>query len=308
MTFPLQNQLMGYSRALFSTWVYHKTLNILFDAGEGVSTNLLNRVFGIRRIFLSHGHADHIAGLTNLINIRNLGAGDQTADLKIYYPQDNKLVEFIKEYLDKTQKNLTFNLEWIPLKANQTIELTDQKSRIFVKTFKTNHSPRQLSLGYNVVEIRRKLKPELANLSQKEINKIVWTQGKDAVADDYERTIFSYCGDSTPIDPAEVFESKYLCHEATYLKSEDDERGFKQHSILADVFRNAKKARVSTLLLMHISLRYTLEEFYQGIAKAARDEEIDFVILLLYNDRLINATEVLTDRQSRREGGNVRNG
>jgi ribonuclease Z len=303
MTFPLQNQLMGYSRALFSTWVYHKTLNILFDAGEGVSTGLLNRVFGIRRIFLSHGHADHIAGLTNLINIRNLGAGDQTADLKIYYPKDNKLVEFIKEYLDKTQKNLTFKLDWIPLEPGQVLELDDQRSRIFIKTFKTNHSPRQLSLGYNVVEIRRRLKPELASLTQKEINKIVWTQGKEAVADDYERITFSYCGDSTPIDPAEIYESMYLCHEATYIRSEDDERGFKQHSILADVFQNAKKARVSTLLLMHISLRYTLEELYQGIIRAAREVSADFKILILYNERLINASEVLAERMNRGEAG-----
>jgi len=90
--FPLQDQLRGFSRALFSTWIYHRRFNILFDAGEGISSYLLNRVFGIRKIFLSHGHADHIAGLTNLINIRNLGAGDQTAQLIIYYPRNNQLI------------------------------------------------------------------------------------------------------------------------------------------------------------------------------------------------------------------------
>ena len=196
-SFPLQDQLRGYSRALFSNWLYHKRFNILFDAGEGVSTSLMNKVFGIRRVFLSHGHADHIAGLVNLLNIRNLGAGDQTADLKVYYPAENKLLEYMIDFLMKTQKNLTFNIEWIPLNENEIIQLEDQKGRIYIKTFKTEHSPKQLSLGYNVIEIRRKLKSGLENLSQKEINELVWKNGRDSVAEDYEKIVFTYGGDSS---------------------------------------------------------------------------------------------------------------
>ena len=130
--FPLQDQLKGFSRALFSTWLYHKRFNILFDCGEGVATALQNRVFGIRRIFLSHGHADHIAGLVNLLNIRNLGAGDQTAPLQIYYPNNNKLLEFMIDYLVRTQKDLSFPLTWIPIEPNQSFRLEDQKGYIYI--------------------------------------------------------------------------------------------------------------------------------------------------------------------------------
>jgi ribonuclease Z len=286
--FPLQDQLRGFSRALFSTWLYHKRFNILFDAGEGVATSLCNRVFGIRRVFLSHGHADHIAGLINLINIRNLGAGDQTANLKIFYPANNKLIEFIMDYLNRTQRGLSFALEWYPVEADQIIPLDDQKGKIFVRTFRTQHSQKQLSLGYNIVEIRRKLKAEYQNLTQKELNEIIWTRGKAEIAHEIEKIIFTYGGDSRPLDPRDVMESMFLCHECTYLSKEDDERDFQQHSLLEEVLEVARIAKVETLLLFHTSLRYNAEMLREKILEAAARINPACRILVLYGDSILD--------------------
>jgi ribonuclease Z len=285
----LQDQLRGFSRALFSTWLYHRRFNILFDAGEGVASSLYNRVFGIRRIFLSHGHADHIAGLINLLNIRNLGAGDQTATLRIYYPLGNRLVELLKEYLARTQNGLSFPLEWIPIKEDTVIDLDDQKGRIFVRTFKTKHSHKQLSLGYNIIEIRRKLLPEYEGLPQKEINRAIWEKGKDAVACDVEKTVFTYGGDSRPIDPQNIKESQFLCHECTYMSIEDDERNFLQHSYLDEVLQVAKQAAVKNLLLFHISLRYSLEAARNHVLEGIKRINPECRIFLLYGDSIIDA-------------------
>ena len=300
--FPLQDQLCGFSRALFSTWLYHRRFNILFDAGEGVATSLCNRVFGIRRIFLSHGHADHIAGLVNLLNIRNLGAGDQTATLKIYIPSNNKLIEFLMDYLARTQKSLSFDLEWIPINADEEIFLEDQRSKIFLRTFKTEHSQRQLSLGYNIIEKRRKLKAEYEGLSQRELNQIVWSKGKDEIATEFDKIIFSYGGDSRPIKPDLVKESLFLCHECTYLSSEDDERNFQQHSFLDEVLETAKAAKVETLMLFHTSLRYNLDELREKI-NAARDRiKPGCKVLVLCGDSIMDtANEGSWRRKKRRE-------
>ncbi len=286
--FPLQDQLKGFSRALFSTWLYHKRFNILFDCGEGVATSLQNSVFGIRRIFLSHGHADHIAGLVNLLNIRNLGAGDQTAPLKIYYPNNNKLLEFMIDYLTRTQKDLSFQLTWIPIEANQKIELEDQKGDICIQTFETKHSQKQPSLGFNIIETRRKLKPAYTDLCQKELNKIILEKGKDEIAENYPKTIFSFAGDSRPVNPFDVKDSLFLCHESTYLTKEDDERNFQQHSFLEEVINTAKEANVETLLLIHTSLRYNLDIIYSAINEIKNKSDISFKILILYGDNFID--------------------
>lgn len=300
--FPLQDQLCGFSRALFSTWLYHRRFNILFDAGEGVATSLCNRVFGIRRVFLSHGHADHIAGLVNLLNIRNLGAGDQTASLKIYIPKNNKLIEFMMDYLARTQKALSFELEWIPIDADEDVMLDDQRNKVFLRTFKTKHSQRQLSLGYNIIEKRRRLKPEYEALSQREINQIVWTKGKEEIATEYEKIIFSYGGDSRPINPDLVRESLFLCHESTYMSSDDDERNFQQHSILDEVLEMAKQANVETLLLFHTSLRYNLDELREKInAAKARIEPGCQVLVLCANNIIDTANEGSWRRKMRKD-------
>lgn len=298
--FPLQDQLKGFSRALFSTWLYHKRFNILFDAGEGVATALQNRVFGIRRIFLSHGHADHIAGLVNLLNIRNLGAGDQTAPLRIYYPKDNKLLEFMIDYLMRTQKDLSFQLEWISLEPGQIIRLEDQKGIINIKTFETRHSQRQLSLGYNICEHRRRLKPQYVGLSQKELHDVIKEKGSDEIAESFEKTIFTYGGDSRPINPDYVRDSLFLCHESTYLNADDDERDFQQHSFLHEVIETAKEANVETLMLFHTSLRYNLEMFYNTIVKLKQEIGLKSKIILLYGDTFIDTDLPLSRRNRNR--------
>jgi ribonuclease Z len=297
---PLQDQLRGFSRALFSTWIYHRRFNILFDAGEGVASTLYSRVFGIRRIFLSHGHADHIAGLVNLLNIRNLGAGDQKATLKIYYPKGNWLLELLKEYLARTQSALSFNLEWLPIQEDTIIDLDDQKGRIFLRSFRTKHSQKQLSLGYNIIEIRRKLKPECRGLNQIEINNLIWKNGKDAVAEDREQILFTYGGDSRPISPEKIKDSLYLCHECTYLSVEDDERNFQQHSYLDEVLKVAKQANVRNLLLFHVSLRYNLDALREQIIAGIKRINPGCGVYVLYGETLFDPVTQKGMRRARR--------
>lgn len=301
--FPLQDQLKGFSRALFSTWLYHKRFNVLFDCGEGVATALQNKVFGIRRVFLSHGHADHIAGLVNLLNIRNLGAGDQTAPLQIYYPNNNKLLEFMLDYLTRTQKDLSFPLEWIPMEPGQRFKLDDQKGYIYLETFETKHSQRQLSLGYNIIETRRCLKPEYVGLTQSQLNNVIWEKGKDEIAENVEKIIFSFGGDSRPINPQAVKNTLFLCHEATYMAKEDDERDFQQHSFLEEVLENSREANAETLLLMHTSLRYNLEEIFEKITEAKQKLGINYKIILLYGDYFFD-TDVPLSRRNKNKHKN----
>jgi len=298
--FPLQDQLRGFSRALFSTWLYHRRFNVLFDAGEGIATALLNRVFGIRRIFLSHGHADHIAGLINLINIRNLGAGDQTATLEIYYPKNNMLIEIVRQYLAQTQHELSFDLVWRPIEADERINFEDGRGKTFIRTFRTQHSHKQLSLGFNIVEMRRRLKAEYVGLPQNEINASILRLGKEAVAENVEQIIFTYGGDSRPINPENVRESLFLCHECTYLKLDDDERNFQQHSVLNDVLQIAKDARVGTLMLFHVSLRYSHEEIREAVSEAMRRINPGCRVLILHGDRFLDPLDTSGGRRNQR--------
>ncbi|MBS1605964.1 MAG: RNAse Z, partial [Bacteroidetes bacterium] len=50
----MQLTITGYSTALFSTWYFIEEWGILFDAGEGLISSLLQKSRKIDQVFISH--------------------------------------------------------------------------------------------------------------------------------------------------------------------------------------------------------------------------------------------------------------
>src|SRR5690606_5055782 len=122
--------LIGFSKGLYSSWVYHSGSRSLFDCGEGCASYLGNKVFAIDQIFISHDHEDHVLGLIGLIGIRNLGRGNREKPLTIYYPEGSSKIELIKEFVAKTSgRFLKYDLRWIPISSGHEVTL-NKKSKI----------------------------------------------------------------------------------------------------------------------------------------------------------------------------------
>jgi len=158
-----------YSKALYSTWIYYSADRILFDAGEGASSILGNKAFAVRRVFLSHGHADHIAGLVGLINIRNNAMGDREKELTIYYPAGNYLVSEMITFIARTNRRLSYSLEWVPVEPGDRIELLAGQLPRYIEAFPTVHVHNEVSLGYSVVEVRHRLRSDIAGAPEEQI-------------------------------------------------------------------------------------------------------------------------------------------
>ena len=77
LTEQLAENISGYSKAKYSTWLFYKPDRLLFDAGEGVSTSLGNYIYGVEQIFISHGHFDHIGGIPGILRSRLSSRGDK---------------------------------------------------------------------------------------------------------------------------------------------------------------------------------------------------------------------------------------
>jgi ribonuclease Z len=45
-----------FSKAMYSTWCFHKDSGTLIDAGEGAANYFENRVFAIRNLLITHHH------------------------------------------------------------------------------------------------------------------------------------------------------------------------------------------------------------------------------------------------------------
>lgn len=266
-------KLLSYSKALYSSWLYYSPDRVLFDAGESVSSIMGNKTFAIEKIFLTHGHTDHIAGLVSLINIRNNAMGDKKKPLSIYYPRNNFHISELMNYLYKTNSNISYSLEWIPLQPGDEVQLFGEKetrSARAICPFKTEHSRSEKSLGYNILERRQRLKPKYRDRPQEEIKDIAESTGREKLTEGYRQKIFSFGGDSVPLDPSDVTGTEVLCHDSTFLKEED--RKQYKHATLREAIQVGKKAGVKKkMICMHISTRY--KKNFEEIAEEVISEE-----------------------------------
>jgi ribonuclease Z len=286
----------AFSKAIYSTWLFSKPLRTLFDAGEGLVSALRNRSFAIERVFITHGHYDHIGGLPGLVRIRGQGRGDKEKPLAIYYPEGDSGCELLQAYIARLVPNPSFHLEWVPVRDGTQIEISEKGKRKYVEAFPVEHMSRRLCLGFNVCETRERLKREYASMDEKEIASLARKNGRETLTETYEKRVLSFCGDGLAVEPDRVMETDLLIHEATFL--DDGERGKEIHSTVSEAVAAAKAARTSELLLLHFSTRYRASDIFKALRTEVRKAGIEIPVHALLGGR-ISALE--TDRNVKEE-------
>ncbi len=215
-----------------------------------------NKIYAIKYIFLTHGHIDHISGLWTIVNTRNNSMGDREKPLYVYYPAANKAVEEWIEFIKRTNSDLRFDLVERPLAVGERVFLRQAGGFCrYVIPFKVRHTGQDTCFGYNIVELRRRLKEEYRNLPQNEIANLSKKLGVNEITEVYEKKLLTISGDTYGIDPQDAQDSEILIHDCTFLKSAD--RKMNAHASIEEVLEIAKKANVAKLILYHISSRYS---------------------------------------------------
>lgn len=282
--------LFGFSKALYSNWLFYKPDHLLIDCGEGAATTLGNGNYAVERVLLTHGHIDHIAGLPSLIWSRANGMGDNEKPLEIVHPRADPYVEDMKTYLKNTRKRLPFELSWTPLEAGDEFSLPSGRR---VQTFVTDHM-NSLTLGYKIVETRRKLKPEFAHLTQEELRaRAVEAKnaGRDAgLNEEYDAVLGAFGGDGLPLNPDDVRGTELLVHEATLLEAAD--RKHQKHSTLDEALKVGAQVRPKALLLQHVSGRYTEKELTEAARHSLARHAVEFPVWCLRRNRFTRFTPV----------------
>jgi ribonuclease Z len=195
------DNLRGFSKAMYSTWVFYRPAHALFDAGEGVATSLGNFVYAVERVFLSHGHYDHIGGITGFVLARAGAMGEKTKPLDIYYPAGDGLIEMARDYVGRIARNLPFECRWHATEPETVIPVTAGKGTWNIRAFPTKHVRGMRTLGFSLEETRRRLKPELQGTPGPELAKLRRANGSDSITESYAQRLLTYSGDAMPIDP-----------------------------------------------------------------------------------------------------------
>ncbi|MEN6356901.1 MAG: MBL fold metallo-hydrolase [Armatimonadota bacterium] len=248
--------LISFSLALYSQWFYHKPTRCLFDAGEGVATTLGTKVFGIRHVFLSHGHEDHIAGISNLVNIRNLASGERDKPLIIYYPKHDRWINALLEYVERKQSGmLRYPLYVQPMEVGSEVEIPDTKRPTRVVAFEMRHVRSQLCLGYEIQQ-ERKLPDQVT--------------GENVCC---YHPIFLYTGDGFEAVHIPFGRLDLAVHEATFLARDRELASIEsnRHATLEMAVEWGASQDVKALVLCHISDRYAIDDVIESASLAKRN-------------------------------------
>ena len=242
------------SKALHATFMYSTEHRFLLDAGEGVATQLGDAVYSMTKIFLSHGHIDHIAGLPTLIHVRN--RQKDANKLCIYYPARTPEIQNWRNVIGPVN-----NVEWIGVEPGSEIAIS---ATLTMRAFETRHlrpAAGCKSLGYLLVETRTRRKAEYQGLSDQECSALV-KQGKMngvkiTISEPFKKSLFAYTGDTGPLSEAtlrSLGEPETLIHDSTFLMPVDRENA-NTHSTLKEAIDAARVAGAKRLIGIHVSPR-----------------------------------------------------
>jgi len=266
--------IIGYSVAGEETVVAMPQLDVCFDIGKAPQ-----QVMPINHVLLTHGHMDHAAGLAYYLSHRNfcgLTAGTVLA------PQN--LIPAIRDII-RTWEQLDGNkipAKLVGVKAGDEHQI---KPNLFARVFPTKHS--RGSVGYCIIEKRRKLKPQYLNLTSPQIVELK----KKRVEIDYplEIPIVTYFGDTQYVDFSQleyVVNSRILIAECTFFIDEHAGRAQAGRHMHIDEFaRLIEKLENEYIIITHLTQRTYISEIRRILKEKLPKEKHEKIMLLVDKKR-----------------------
>ncbi len=271
---PMKLTITGSSTALFSTWYLIEELNILFDAGDGIIANLQQRSRKGQHVFISHADRDH---MSSLMAFRQMHARTDGFP-KIYYPKDSHSFEYLRDFSEKFAPHAP-PTPWRGLDHAEEVAI---KSNYLVKSIRNEHieAPSHLikSLGYEVLEVKHKLKAEFQELSGTAIKALRQARGNAYITEEKRRSLLTYTGD-TPVRDYDLWSgANILIHEATFLEAPEKKRRGSVHSVLEEVIAMVAQSQVQQLILGHFSTRYHQEQIIKAVQQHCQHYQLEIPV------------------------------
>jgi ribonuclease Z len=262
--------IIGYSVAGEETVVAMPQLDVCFDIGKAP-----DQIIPINHVLLTHGHMDHAAGIAYYLSQRNfcgMSAGMILAPHNLLRP--------IRDIISAWSK-----LDGNPIPANLVgVKPGDEyriKPNLFAKVFPTKHS--RGSVGFSVIERRKKLKSEYIGLAGPQIVELK----KKGVEIDYplEIPIVTYLGDTQYVDFSQldyITNSNILIAECTFYEGDHTGRAEAGRHMHIDEFVTLlKKLQNKHIIVTHTTQRTPMHEIRKILRKALPAEKYDKVVLFM---------------------------
>jgi ribonuclease Z len=263
-------EIIGYSVAGEETVVAMPQLDVCFDIGKAP-----DQIISINHILLTHGHMDHAAGIAYYLSHRKfcgMPAGTILAPENLLQP----IRDIIKAWGWLDGNKIPAKL--VGVKPGDEYQI---KPNLFARVFPTKHS--NGSVGFSVIEKRKKLKSEYTGLTGPQIVELK----KQGIEIDYplEIPIVSYLGDTQYVDFSQlkyIAESKILIAECTFYEDEHSGRAEAgRHMHIDDFTTLLKNLKNEHIVVTHTTLRTPMREIRKILKNALPKNKYEKVILFM---------------------------
>ena len=237
-------RVQGWTIAGEESVVQVPELDVCFDIGRCPRIALTSRF-----VALSHGHMDHSAGLPYYFSQRHfqgMDTGTVICHEKIAGPIQNVMNAWVDLEAQQTPHRI------VPLEPDQEFPV---KPHIHLRAFATGHTVP--SLGFVLVERRKKLRAQFAGLDQEAL--LALKQQGQQITETIQIPQVCYTGDTMwgdHFDRPDVLEARILITECTFLEPGHRHRAsVGRHLHLDDVIVLLKRSQATAVVLVHLSRR-----------------------------------------------------
>ncbi len=257
-------------RSLPSVLIQRGNEYLMFDCGEGVQRQMAKAKVGLHKkmkIFLSHMHGDHVLGLPGLL--QTMALMDRQHAVEVYGPVG--VVQFLKCLQETLQFALTFQVEVHELLGPGIV---CDEEEYAVLAISSNHVVSSFAFCFAEKPRPGKFHPEKARalgvpegqawgkLQRGET--LALADGRKIMPADVSGPMrlgrkIVYTGDTRPFGEfAEfAFEADLVIHEATFDDALAEKATVDGHSTPSQAAGEAIAAKAKSLVLTHVSARYT---------------------------------------------------
>jgi ribonuclease Z len=262
--------VIGYSVAGEETVVQVPELNVCFDIGRAPYFALTSDY-----VCLTHGHMDHLAGLAYYLSQRYF-QGMKPGTVFLPRELERPVDAMLRCWRDIERQNTPYNL--IPMSPGQLFEV---RRDFGIRAYQTHHGG--VSLGYGLISIREKLKPEYIGTPGQELA----AMRKQGVEIQYrmEVPLVVFLGDTAagPVfDQPDVRNAEILITETTFFDPDHKNKAKAgRHLHVDQLAQILPKLKNQHLIIGHVSRRTGVRRAARLLRKKVGDERMKNVHFLM---------------------------
>jgi ribonuclease Z len=263
-------RLLGFSLAGEETVVIAPELNVCFDVGRAP-----REMVSIDNVCLTHGHMDHAAGIAYYFSQRGF-VGNAPGRVIVHRSLVSPLHRLMEVWSEIEGHDSPGEIVGV-----EPLEDVLLRRGLLARPFEVNHAPD--ALGFSVIEVRHKLKPELRDRTGPQL--VALKKKGIAIEDRVEVPLMTFTGDTALgrfLDLAFVRDSRVLITECTFFEKEHVSRARAgRHIHVEDLPRLLEAVPDARVVLTHLTRRTDLRFAKRVLQRTVSRSDLERICFLM---------------------------